>query len=80
MKKLVIGIMGVSLLFGGAAFAKGTFVKGAKCTACHVGKPAEKKLTEKAQEMVKKFKVEQCKDCHGPAEGDKAMTTTKKDK
>ncbi|MBI5442939.1 MAG: hypothetical protein HY900_17210 [Deltaproteobacteria bacterium] len=79
MKKTVIAIMGFSLLFSGAAFAKGAFVKGAKCKACHVGSPSEKKLTEKAQEMVKKHKVEECKDCHGAAEGDKDMTTTKKE-
>jgi len=28
--------------------------------------------------MMAKYKVEQCKDCHGAAEGAKLMTTTKK--
>lgn len=77
MKKTAAVLLGVSLLFAGSAFAKGTFVPGAKCTACHEGKPSEKKLNAKAQEMVKKYKTDECKNCHGKAEGDKAMTTKK---
>lgn len=78
MKKVAAIMLGVSLVFAGSAFAKGTFVSGAKCNACHEGKPSEKKLNEKAAEMLKKYKTEECKNCHGKAEGDKAMTVTKK--
>ena len=78
MKKIVVAIMGVSLLCSGAAFAKGSFVKGAKCKACHEGTASEKKFNKATQEMLKKYKVEECKNCHGAAEGDKDMTTTKK--
>jgi hypothetical protein len=78
MKKVAAVLLGVSLVFCGSAFAKGTYVSGAKCTACHEGKPSDKKLNAKAQEMMKKYKVEECKNCHGKAEGDKGMTTTKK--
>ncbi len=78
MRKITAVVLGVSLLFGGSAFAKGTFVTGAKCKACHEGKPSDKKLNAKAQEMVKKYKTEECTNCHGQAEGDKDMTTKKK--
>jgi nitrate/TMAO reductase-like tetraheme cytochrome c subunit len=79
VKRTLIAFIALPLVFGGgAAFAKATFVQGAKCTACHEGKPTEKKLNAKAQEMLKQHTTEQCKDCHGPAEGDKPMTTTKK--
>ncbi|NTU60143.1 MAG: hypothetical protein HGA98_03685 [Deltaproteobacteria bacterium] len=78
MKKAVVAMLGVSLLFTGSAFAKGNYVSGAKCTACHVGKPSEKKFNEATEKMMKLHKVEECKNCHGKAEGDKGMTTTKK--
>jgi cytochrome c peroxidase len=78
MKKVAAILLGVSLVFAGSAFAKSSFVPGAKCNACHEGKPAEKKLNAKAQEMVKKYKVEECKNCHDKADGDKAMTSKKK--
>ncbi len=77
MKKIAALMVGVSLLFAGSAFAKGSYVPGAKCKACHEGKPADKKLNAKTQEMLKTHKVEECKNCHGKAEGDKAMTTKK---
>lgn len=71
------------LLFAAAAFlctvpamAKPTFVKGAKCTECHDGAPKDKKFNASTTKMVAKYKVEQCKDCHG-SEGGK-LTVTKK--
>lgn len=58
------------------ALAKPTFVKGAKCTECHVGAPKDKKFTPATTKMLAKYKVEQCKDCHA-SEGGK-LTVTKK--
>ncbi|MBI5016364.1 MAG: hypothetical protein HZB55_12865 [Deltaproteobacteria bacterium] len=78
MKKVTAVMLGMSLIFAGSAFAKPTFVPGAKCKACHEGTPSEKKFTEKAAEMLKKYKTEECKNCHGKAEGDKDITVTKK--
>jgi len=76
MRRFVIAA--AALLLASAATAKPTFVKGAKCTACHEGSPTSKKFTKACTDMTAKYKVAQCKDCHGPAEGDKPMTTTKK--
>ena len=57
------------------AVAKPTTVKGAKCTACHVGNPKDKKLNEATTKMVVKYKEAQCKDCHGADAG--KLTTFK---
>lgn len=76
MRRFVIAA--AALLLASAAYAKPTFVKGAKCTACHEGSPTSKKYVKACNEMTAKYKVDQCKDCHGPADGAKAMTTTKK--
>jgi len=76
MRRFVIAA--AALLLASAAYAKPAYVKGAKCTACHEGSPTSKKYTKASNEMTAKYKVEQCKDCHGAAEGAKAMTTTKK--
>lgn len=59
------------------AMAKPTFVKGAKCTACHEGTPKDKKFNAATTKMLAKYKVEQCKDCHG-AEGGKLTIIKKK--
>jgi hypothetical protein len=72
-----------SLSFAAAALlcalpvlAKPTTVKGAKCTVCHEGAPKDKKFIPAAAKMVAKYKENQCKDCHGYADG--KLTTTKK--
>ncbi|MBI4913744.1 MAG: hypothetical protein HY823_13495 [Acidobacteria bacterium] len=67
-----------ALVAAAPAAAKMTTVKGAKCTVCHDGTPKDKKFNEKAAKMVAKYKEEQCKDCHGWADG--KLTTTKKEK
>ncbi len=56
------------------ALAKPATVKGAKCIACHDGKPAEKKMNAAAAKMFPKYAEAKCKDCHGAAEG--KLTTT----
>lgn len=71
-------LVAAALLVASAAYAKGNYVKGAKCTACHEGSPTSKKYNKATEDMMKKYKVEACKDCHGAAEGAKAMTTFKK--
>ena len=75
---VAVMVVVIALASGNGAIAKGTFVPKAKCVACHVGTPSEKKFNEATQKMVKQYKTDECKNCHGPAEGDKPMTTTKK--
>jgi nitrate/TMAO reductase-like tetraheme cytochrome c subunit len=75
MRRLVL-IPAVLALAVAPAMAKPTTVKGAKCTACHVGAPKDKKFNAEATKMIAKYKEAQCKDCHGWAEG--KLTITKK--
>ena len=51
------------------ALAKPATVKGAKCTACHEGAPKDKKMNAAAAKWFPKYKEDQCKDCHGAADG-----------
>jgi hypothetical protein len=74
MKKIAL-VMSVAMLFSGVAFAKGTFVKGAKCSACHVGSPPKKEYNETAKKMLEKYKTDECQNCHGAATEDKPMST-----
>ena len=79
-KLIVIAVAVAGLMFAASdsVQAKGTVVKGAKCISCHEGKPAKKdNLNAKTVEMLKKYKVDECKNCHGWEEG---KFTTKKDK
>ncbi len=76
MRRLTLLTAALMLALAPLAMAKPTFVKGAKCTACHEGSPKDKKFNAAATKMIAKYKVDQCKDCHG-AEGGK-LTTTKK--
>ncbi len=64
----------VAVLVATPGFAKLNTVKGAKCTACHEGKPAEKKFNKATVDMMKKYAEPKCKDCHGAADG--KLTTT----
>jgi len=76
MRRLTLLTAALILALAPAAMAKPTTVKGAKCTACHVGAPKDKKFNAEATKMVAKYKEAQCKDCHGWAEG--KLTVTKK--
>lgn len=59
------------------AMAKPGTVKGASCKACHASMPAKKtNLSPKAAAMIKKFKLADCKNCHGAEAG--KLTVTKK--
>ncbi len=76
MKKLVM-VLGLSLALGGIALAKPSFVKGAKCVACHteaVGKKTN--VSPQAAEMLKKYPGKKCSDCHGASEDGKKLTCT----
>ena len=76
MKKLLM-VLGLFLALGGSAFAKPSFVKGAKCLACHteaVGKKTN--VGQKSREMLKKYPEQKCADCHGPSEDGKKLTCT----
>jgi len=71
MKKLAVAV-GVAFLMSGMAYAKPDVVPGVGCPTCHVGKPTDKKLTEKAKEWLGKVKdTSKCKDCHAKGEGGK---------
>jgi nitrate/TMAO reductase-like tetraheme cytochrome c subunit len=74
MRRLMLSAAVLALAFA-PAFAKPTTVKGAKCTACHVGNPKDKKLNEATTKMLAKYKEAQCKDCHGADAG--KLTTFK---
>ncbi len=76
MRRLVL-ISAVLALAVAPAMAKPTTVKGAKCTACHVGAPKDKKFNAEATKMVAKYKEAQCKDCHA-FEGGKLTVIKKK--
>jgi hypothetical protein len=76
MKKLIM-ILGLSLAFAPVALAKPSFVKGAKCVACHteaVGKKAN--VSTQSQEMLKKYPGQKCADCHAANEDGKKLTCT----
>lgn len=76
MKKLMLAI-GLTLAFGGMAYAKPGSVKGAKCVACHteaVGKKTN--VSETAQAMVKKNADKKCADCHGASQDGTKLTCT----
>ncbi|MBI5686344.1 MAG: hypothetical protein HZC54_14820 [Verrucomicrobia bacterium] len=79
LKLIVVAVAVAGLVFAtsNTVHAKGSYVKGAKCTACHEGKPAKKdNLNPATAKMLKKYKVEECKDCHGWEDG--KFTTKKK--
>jgi hypothetical protein len=76
MKKSIM-VLGLSLAFSGVALAKPTFVKKAKCVACHtqaVGKKTN--VSKEAQDMLKKYPGQKCADCHGASEDGKKLTCT----
>lgn len=76
MKKLFM-VLGISLVMAGAAQARPSLVKGAKCSACHTeagGKNTN--LSEKSKEMLKRFPGQKCADCHGTTEDGKKLTCT----
>lgn len=77
MRRITLLTTAFILAAAPAAMAKMTTVKGAKCTACHEGAPKDKKFNAATTKMVAKYKVEQCKDCHG-AEGGKLTIIKKK--
>ena len=61
-------------VFGSVAYAKPSFVRGAKCVACHEGMQANKKnVNAKSLEMMNKYKDKKCSECHGV---DKSGTLT----
>ncbi len=75
--KTFMTVIGLSLALSGAAFAKPSFVKGAKCVACHTEAMGKKtNVGEKAKEMVKKYPGQKCSDCHGASEDGKKLTCT----
>jgi hypothetical protein len=76
MKKLLV-VLGFSLTFAGVAVAKPSFVKKAKCVACHseaVGKKTN--VSKESQEMLKKYPGQKCADCHAASEDGKTLTCT----
>jgi hypothetical protein len=76
MKKLVM-VLGLSLALGGVALAKPSFVKGAKCVACHTEAMGKKtNVSPQAAEMLKKYPGKKCADCHGASEDGKKLTCT----
>jgi len=71
MKKLAFAV-GIAFLMSGMAYAKPDIVPGVGCPTCHVGKPTDKKLTEKAAAMLAQYKdTKTCKGCHAKADGGK---------
>lgn len=79
LKLIVVAATVAGLVFATSSSvqAKPSFVKGASCKTCHEGKPAKKdNVTKKAAEMIKKYKAEECKNCHGWDDG--KFTTKKK--
>ncbi|MCX6906848.1 MAG: hypothetical protein NTY01_02270 [Verrucomicrobia bacterium] len=74
---VVVAVAGLVFATSNSVQAKPSFVKGASCKICHEGKPAKKaNVNKKAAEMIKKYKAEECKDCHGWDDG--KFTTKKK--
>jgi nitrate/TMAO reductase-like tetraheme cytochrome c subunit len=71
-----LSLLAALLIAAVPALAKPTTVKGAKCTVCHDGAPKDKKFNAATTKMMAKYKENQCKDCHGFADG--KLTTTKK--
>jgi hypothetical protein len=64
MKRVCVAV-GIAFLMSGVAYAKPDIVPGVGCPVCHVGKPTDKKLTEKAAAMVAQYKdLNTCKGCH----------------
>jgi len=79
LKLIVVAVAVAGLVFATSSSvqAKSSFVKGASCKTCHEGKPAKKdNINKKAAEMIKKYKAEECKNCHGWDDG--KFTTKKK--
>ena len=65
-----VAVAVLALVAGNSVNAKPSFVKGASCKACHEGKPAKKdNVNAKAAEMLKKHKVDECKNCHSWEDG-----------
>jgi hypothetical protein len=63
MRRFVFVVAAV--LVAGVGYAKPTFVTGASCKSCHETMPPKKdNLNKTAAEMVKKYKVDECKNCH----------------
>jgi len=76
MKKLAM-VLGLSLALGGVALAKPSFIKGAKCVACHTEAMGKKtNVSPQAAEMLKKYPGKKCADCHGASEDGKKLTCT----
>jgi hypothetical protein len=68
MRRFVL--VAAALLVAGVGYAKPTFVKGANCKACHEGVPPKKEnISAKTADMVKKYKVDECKNCHTWTDG-----------
>ena len=76
MKKLILAAA-LSFVFGGMAYAKPAFVKGAKCVACHTEAMGKKtNVSDTAKAMLKKYPDQKCADCHAPADGGKKLACT----
>ena len=72
LKLIVIAVAVAGLVFAASSSvdAKSSFVKGTPCKTCHEGKPAKKdNINAKAAAMIKKYKGEECKDCHSWDDG-----------
>lgn len=75
---VIVAVAGLVFATSTTVQAKGSFVKGAACKSCHDGKPAKKdNINKAAAAMMKKYKADECKNCHGWEDG---KFTTKKDK
>ena len=74
---VAVAVAVFALVAGNSVNAKPSFVKGASCKTCHEAKPAKKdNINAKAAAMVKKYKTDECKNCHGWDDG--KFTTKKK--
>ncbi|MFZ2642873.1 MAG: cytochrome c3 family protein [Verrucomicrobiia bacterium] len=72
LKLIVVAVAVAGLVFATSSTvqAKGSFVKGASCKSCHTAKPAKKdNINEKTAAMLKKYKTDECKNCHGWEDG-----------
>jgi len=68
MRRFVL--VAAALLVAGVGYARPTFVTGAACKSCHEGMPPKKEnLSAKAVDMAKKYKVDECKNCHTWTDG-----------
>jgi cytochrome c len=75
--KTLIMVLGLTLSFGGVALAKPSFVKRAKCVACHTAGMGKKtNVSPQSAEMLKKYPSQKCAECHGASEDGKKLTCT----